>query len=334
MRPWRGQVSRFSVSIDLVFRRYFAAAICTLVAIVAYFQALGISHLIGAELATASGPTFPPAAPPPVAAISHPRALAIHERNPFDHVTGSLIGKDLPDEAPKAPVFTDPLTVPACPGVKVHILSEADDPFWSVAALSGNGEAKPIVRRVGDALGSHTVAYIGYNPTTASPTVWLESGADLCQANLFGIVPPVPAAAPAPTAAAEPAPAAPSGKVQPVDPDIASKIRKISETEFEVDRSAIDKILENQAALMASARIVPEQKDGKVIGVRLFGIRDETLLGKLGMKNGDRLETINGFAMGSPEKALEAYARLRTANNLTVTLNRRGAPTTIEMKIK
>lgn len=322
-----------SVSIDLVFRRYFAAVICALVAIVAYFQALGISHLIGAELAASSGPTFPPAAAPPAAVVSRPRALVIHERNPFDHVTGSLIGKDLPEEAPKAPVFTDPLTVPACPGVKVHILTESEDPFWSVAALSGNGEAKPIVRRVGDALGSHTVAYIGYNPTTASPTVWLESGTDLCQANLFGIVPPAPP--PAPAAPAAPAePAAPSGKVQPIDPDIAGKIRKISETEFEIDRSAVDKILENQAALMASARIVPEQKDGKVVGVRLFGIRDETLLGKLGMKNGDRLETINGFAMGSPEKALEAYARLRTASSLTVTLNRRGAPTTIEMKIK
>ena len=36
------------------------------------------------------------------------------------------------------------------------------------------------------------------------------------------------------------------------------------------------------------------------------------------MENGDRLQTINGFDMTSPEKALEAYARLRTADHLTV----------------
>jgi hypothetical protein len=39
----------------------------------------------------------------------------------------------------------------------------------------------------------------------------------------------------------------------------------------------------------------------------LFGIRPDTLLGTLGLENGDRLQTINGFDMASPEKALEAY---------------------------
>jgi general secretion pathway protein C len=52
------------------------------------------------------------------------------------------------------------------------------------------------------------------------------------------------------------------------------------------------------------------------------------------MQNGDRLEQINGFDMASPEKALEAYARLRTASNLTVQLTRRGKPLTINFNIK
>ena len=69
---------------------------------------------------------------------------------------------------------------------------------------------------------------------------------------------------------------------------------------------------------MRQARIVPEQENGKVVGIRLFGVRPDTLLGMLGMENGDRLQNINGFDMTSPEKALEAYARLRTADHLTV----------------
>jgi general secretion pathway protein C len=116
--------------------------------------------------------------------------------------------------------------------------------------------------------------------------------------------------------------------------EISDKIQKVSETEFNVDRSVIDNVLENQAQLMRSARIVPEQKDGKTVGIRLFGIRQDTLLGTLGMQNGDRLEKINGFDMASPEKALEAYARLRTATSLTVNLTRRGKPLTIEYQIK
>jgi len=119
-----------------------------------------------------------------------------------------------------------------------------------------------------------------------------------------------------------------------VPSDIASKIKRISDSEYQVDRSVVDKILENQAELMKSARIVPEQRDGKMVGIRLFGIRPTALLGVLGLQNGDRLEQINGFDMASPEKALEAYARLRTANNLTVKVTRRGQPLNIDYRIK
>ena len=132
------------------------------------------------------------------------------------------------------------------------------------------------------------------------------------------------------------APPVSTGRGPPTVPaDIASKIQKISETEYQIDRSVVDKILENQAELMKSARIVPEQKDGKVVGVRMFGIRPDTLLGTLGLQNGDRLESINGFNMASPEKALEAYARLRTASSLkNVKVNRRGQSMSIDYQIK
>jgi general secretion pathway protein C len=85
---------------------------------------------------------------------------------------------------------------------------------------------------------------------------------------------------------------------------------------------------------MRSARIVPEQKDGKTVGIRLFGIRPDTLLGSLGLQNGDRLEQINGYDIANPEKALEAFAHLRTASELTVGLERRGKPASLAIHIK
>jgi general secretion pathway protein C len=108
----------------------------------------------------------------------------------------------------------------------------------------------------------------------------------------------------------------------------------VGPNEFNVDRGVVDKILENQAELMRQARIVPEQENGKVVGIRLFGVRQDTLLGTLGMENGDRLEKINGFDMTSPEKALEAYARLRTADHLTISLNRKGQEQNLDYNIK
>ena len=116
--------------------------------------------------------------------------------------------------------------------------------------------------------------------------------------------------------------------------DLAKGISKKSATEFDVDRGVVDKILENQAELMRQARIVPEQENGKVVGIRLVNFRPDSLLGTLGMESGDRLEKINGFDMTSPEKALEAYARLRTADHLTVSVNRKGQETNLDYNIK
>lgn len=86
-------------------------------------------------------------------------------------------------------------------------------------------------------------------------------------------------------------------------------------------------------SLLRSVRVVPETADGKVVGLRLFGIRPTSLLGTLGLRNGDRLESINGFEVGNPEKALEAYARLRTAPRLHLSLQRSGHPLELDLNI-
>ena len=327
------------VAFDALLKKYFSVVVLGLIALSAYFEAAGATQLVGAALMApaASGSALARAKPselPPVPPREPRSAEPIIDRNPFDSATGPLHPKPetlLP--TPPTPELTDPLAAPACDGVAAFIITESTDKFWSVAALQGNGEPHPRMRRVGDDVAGKQVTYIGYNPREHSPSVWLTNNEQVCQVLLFKVQaqPTPPAATPEPQAAPEPPRHTGAGTVPP---DIASKIQKVSDTEFNVDRQVVDKILENQAELMKSARIVPESKDGKVVGIRLFGIRPDTLLGTLGLQNGDRLEAINGFNMGSPDKALEAYARLRTAGNLKVDINRRGSPTTINFNIK
>lgn len=332
------------MALDALLKKYFLAVVLGLVALAAYFQAAGATQLFGAAL-LAPAPAAP-AVPVTPAQLPHltrePRtAEPIIARNPFDSVTGPLYPKPEPALVPQAePDFSDPLAAPACEGISAFIITESTDPTWSVAALQGSGEPHPRMRRVGDEVAGKQVTFIGFNPRESSPSVWLTGGSQLCQAMLFkpaavaGAQASTPPPVTTPTPEAPPPPPPTRGGPTPLPPEIASKIQKVSDTEFNVDRSVVDKILENQAELMRSARIVPEQKDGKMVGVRLFGIRPDTLLGTLGLQNGDRLETINGFNMASPEKALEAYARLRTSPNLNVKVNRRGSPVSIDYRIK
>jgi general secretion pathway protein C len=327
--------------LDPLFRKYFPALVLVLVAIAAFFQASGANELVGAAFVAAAPSAAPDSASQrhlPVAGNEHRSGAPILMRNPFDSVTGPLdpSAREVPVPTPGQLEVTDPLASVPCDGVSVFIVTESTDPLWSVAALQGPGEPRPRMRRVGDDVGGRKIEFIGYNPRERSPAVWLSNASALCQSLLFRVQPPPGAApaTPAPAASTEAPPPTSGRGPSTVPPDIAAKIQKISDTEFHVDRSVVDKILENQADLMRSARIVPEQKDGKVVGVRMFGIRPDTLLGTLGLQNGDRLETINGFNMASPEKALEAYARLRTAGNLNVKVTRKGAPMSIDYRIK
>ncbi len=322
---------------DTALRRYFAGVILALIAVAAYFQAAGITQLAGSALAPddkgLAGPPVPRShAPAPASSAPEDHTSSarwIMERNPFDSVTPRPLDAApvVDGGGPEAVIDLEHSeNAPPCDGVKALIIVASAEPGWSMAALSAAGTPQTKLVRVGEEIGGgRIVQIIEWN------RVVLSLGSALCQMQMFKPSKPAATAAATP---APPPPPAPAGGPASLPADIASKIQKVSANEFNVDRQVVDKILENQAELMKSARIVPEQENGKVVGIRLFGIRPDTLLGTLGLENGDRLQTINGFDMASPEKALEAYARLRTADHLTVQVNRRGGNQNIDFNIK
>jgi general secretion pathway protein C len=322
------------VAYDQILRKNFWAVLLALVGTAAFLNAEALTQLVAASLTPEAGdialeanarPLPPSRSAKPFHATS---AGAILARNPFDSVTGPLIAKpvDLPSTSAdgRGEALTgNPFDAPPCEAVQVLALAASDDPNWSFAALKVGTSRETILRRRGGPVGTKTVKFVGWD------RVWLEGGSVLCQADMFAKhqasgTPPAqrPIATPAPS---------PRGSL---DPAITRGIQKVSATERNIDRGVVDKILENQADLMRQARIVPERENGRMVGIRLFGVRPDTLLGVLGMENGDRLQTINGFDMTSPEKALEAYARLRTADHLTVQVNRRGVNTNLDYNIR
>ena len=81
-------------------------------------------------------------------------------------------------------------------------------------------------------------------------------------------------------------------------------------------------------------RIVPELAAGKLVGVRLFGIQPKGVFAAVGLRNGDRLEAINGIAMNSPEHALSLYSELRSTSDFDLRLARRGRPIALKLHLK
>jgi general secretion pathway protein C len=132
------------------------------------------------------------------------------------------------------------------------------------------------------------------------------------------------ARAPSPT----PPVAAPSAEPRPW-----KGIIRLGDREFLVDAQTANDILQEQSGFWRSIRIVPEQQRGRTVGIRLAGVAPGSLLSLLGIENGDRIETVNGYEMSDPENALSAYGSLRQKNDVVVTLNRHGQALSVHYRI-
>jgi general secretion pathway protein C len=111
-------------------------------------------------------------------------------------------------------------------------------------------------------------------------------------------------------------------------------IKKTGEHTYDIQRATLESVLGNMSLLSRSARIVPEIRDGKAAGFRLYSVRPDGPFAKIGMQNGDVLSAINGLEITSPEKALEVYAKLKSASHLSLGLERNGARITKDYSIR
>ena len=305
----------------------------------AFFLAQGTTGLLGASLlevdrtisiaraGAATSPTRP----------SRKDDTQILRRNIFDSETGPLDGSAVEVEAPEIdePEVIDPnAPPPPCEGSIRLVASVVNRrrEEWSFAAIIGTAGSADIYRMGQSIDGKELIAVM-------PNSVWLKpSNGNNCSVTMFqqGEQParPVPAR-PAVAAAAAPAEVAPPGREGSISSaDLEAGIRRNSDTNFTIQRSLVDQVLANQAELMRTARVIPHEEEGRTVGVKLYGIRRNSLLGRLGVQNGDMLRTINGYDMTSPDSALEAYTRLRTADHLTLAVVRRGQAMTLDYAIQ
>jgi general secretion pathway protein C len=105
-------------------------------------------------------------------------------------------------------------------------------------------------------------------------------------------------------------------------------IHKIDDTNVEVPRATLDEIARDPSKLSSGARAL--RTSG---GFRLYLIRHGSLLERFGLENGDLVRGINGMDVPTPDRVLEIYNQLRSANRFTIDVDRRGTPMQISVAI-
>ena len=320
-------------------RRVSIAIILATLAVCAFFLAQGTTRVVAAEL-LGSDQAQPARKPrkPVATTTSFARkrdAAVILRRNIFDSERGDLTLEPLPDTgllpdgAPMAEF--DPSRPPPKCASDLRLVGSVMNPGypeWSFAAIAGSSGGKTMLYREGSVLdGSQIIAVY-------PSSVIVTGSSGVCQLQMFEEE-ETGATKVATKAPDKPASKTPNPRNAGLsDEELNEGIEKISDTKFKIQRSVVDKVLANQGSLMRTARVIPHEEDGRVVGMRLYGIRRNSLLGRLGVRNGDMLRTINGFDMTSPDSALEAYTRLRTADSLTLAMKRQNKDMTIEYTIE
>jgi general secretion pathway protein C len=306
------------VNIDGTAKRYYPAILCGLLGTIALLQGAGISSLVAEQL---------PAGAPSAAVVSKGTHVArppdksaqpILARNAFDSETGPLTGlppKPLPPPVPTAPPSDAEL--PRCAAASVVGITESDDPAFSFALIRTSGSAK--MRRIGDDIDGKKLELIGWD------RVVLSSTGSRCQLRMLDDQgPKASGVSPPNDTARSPAKPATSAAAGPSSADIT----KVSETEYTIEKGSAEKMTQMQQAFMKAARVVEGQ------GIRLQRSAQTTILNDLGMKKGDLVKTINGYDMTNPDKAIEAYGKLKTSKKVQVVLERDGAPLTLDYNLK
>ena len=319
-------------------RRFSVAIVLITLALCAFFLAQGTTRVLASELlppnsAAVKPPGKPFAAAPPTFLRKRVPATILR-RNIFDSARGDLTAEPLPEiplgEDGKPVDDWDPnRPPPKCTG-KLRLVGSVVSPVapdWSFAAIAGATDGKTMLYREGsDVDGSRVLA-------VHSSSVVMSASSGVCQLLMFE---EEEAGVPRAPIARKPAAAKPGSDRNAglSDQELTDGIEKLSDTKFNIQRGLVDKVLANQGSLMKSARVIPHEENGRVVGVKLYGIRRNSLLGRLGVRNGDMLRTINGFDMTSPDTALEAYSRLRTADKLTLAVKRQNKEISIDYNIE
>jgi hypothetical protein len=92
--------------------------------------------------------------------------------------------------------------------------------------------------------------------------------------------------------------------------------------------------LDDGAFLTTTGRFAPNQQDGKVNGVRVFGVRDGGALSKLGLVNGDVVRTVAGETVGITDGNRRAREAARGTKTIPVVVSRQGKDVTLTLRRK
>ena len=123
------------------------------------------------------------------------------------------------------------------------------------------------------------------------------------------------------------------GAHQQLEAEIASKVKQVNATTWEVDRSILDFLKANPTAARG-VRVMPWMQDGKPAGFKITRLSSRSPVSKIGVERGDVLTAVNGTQLTGPDKVLAMMTQLQTLNRVVVDVERGGKTVSLTYLIR
>jgi len=101
-----------------------------------------------------------------------------------------------------------------------------------------------------------------------------------------------------------------------------------------VRRSEVEKSLKNVHQLLSQVRIRPHFTDGVADGLAVSNIKPGSIFARMGLRNGDIVQGLNGRNIQTPDDVMEVYQRLKSGSRITVQIMRNGEEKIINYQIR
>jgi len=105
-------------------------------------------------------------------------------------------------------------------------------------------------------------------------------------------------------------------------------------TTITVNPSDLQSSLKDLNKLLSQARIRPLFKDGQADGLIITGIKPNSFFSKLGLRNGDNVQGVDGESINSPDDIMGLYGKLKSGSQVSLQITRKGTAKTINYKFK
>jgi len=119
-----------------------------------------------------------------------------------------------------------------------------------------------------------------------------------------------------------------------VGANICAQVTQKDTTHHTIPRAAVSEALGAVRLLSHSTRLIPETKNGTVLGYRISSLRKGSLAGCLGFKNGDVVQAINDVDVTIPDMAMHNFAKLLGPGVVHCSVLRGREPILLELTIE